>query len=79
MNYEVKNVILSGSPKRKDESTFIQTVTIVTGIVGQTYKGFENLDMLDVEFPATGKNATQIEALIQSKAAEFSSTKYPNT
>lgn len=79
MQYELKTVILNGPVSRKDVNTFTQPIMVITGIVGQTYEGFSNKDPLVVDFPATGLNADQIEALLYTAATAESARLYPNT
>ena len=79
MNYEVKNVKYEGSVKVKNETTFSQFVNVTTGIVGNTYDGFDTTDTIEVEFPSTGLDATQIAEKIQTDSVIFSSSRYPNT
>ena len=79
MNYELKTLHLAGSAQRKDVDTFNQPITIVVGVVGQIYEGFENRDAYLAEFPATGLNADEIEALLYTQAQAYVTATYPNT
>ena len=79
MQYELKNVEFVGSVRKKDDNTFIQTVNATTGVVGQTYNGFTNMDSIDIEFPASGMDANQIQTLIQQQSAAYVANKYPDT
>ncbi len=79
MQYEVKNIRYEGSPKTKNETTFTQFVNVTTGIVGNTYDGFTITNTIEVDFPSTGLDATQIAEKIQADSATYSALKYPNT
>lgn len=80
MQYEIKGELeYIGAPKGKNVTAYTQCLKVCTGIVGQTYEGFTNNDVLFVDFPATGLDADGIKALIGSAATQFVSVKYPNT
>lgn len=78
MVYEVKRIEYNDKPFIKDESTLIQHVSIFTGVVGNTYD-MTVRDFASVEFPSTGIDAQEIITFIDSKCAEISAEKYPNT
>ena len=78
MQYELKKIEYIGNPREKNATAYTQSVHITTGIVGQTYNGFVNMDLLPVDFPATGIDADGIKNLIISAATAFVVTKYPN-
>jgi hypothetical protein len=53
-------------------------VNVTTGIVGQPYVGFQNVDTIVVEFADT-LTGVQIEQSVIAQCAAFSANKYPNT
>lgn len=79
MEYILSNLMYIGAPTKKDENTFTQMVNVKTTISGQIYEGFTNVDTISIDFPSTGLDANQIEALILTSATQFVATKYPNT
>ncbi len=79
LEYEVKNIRYEGAVKVKNETTFSQFVNVTTAIVGNTYSGFDATDTIEIDFPSTGLDATQIAEKIQADSVAFSSAKYPNT
>jgi len=79
MQYELDTIQLPTPPVRKDENTFTQRAIVITKIVGQTYPGFVNMDAVNMEFPAAGLDADQIEASLYTQAQAFVASTYPNT
>lgn len=80
MNYEVKNADFYGAPvdSGTDPLSRIWDISVESGIVGQTYKGFTNSDLTKFTFLKTDSQ-TQIEDKMQAAAIAFVATKYPNT
>lgn len=79
MKYEVKKVKWEGVTQVENETTFAQYVNVTTGIVGNTYEGFDKTDTVKILFPSTGLDATQIAEKIQTDSVSFSKEKYPDT
>lgn len=79
MEYELKSFRRFGELVQKDANTFLQVVYVYTGIVGQKYEGFQNMDELTVEIPAKSLDQDQINNLISLECAAFVSITYPNT
>lgn len=80
MNYQVKDTNWLSAPKVKhtDPTKVVVQVAVNTGIVGQTYPGFENQDIMVAEFPIS-MTGTEMQADTVVQAAAFSAAKYPNT
>lgn len=80
INFQYLDYIPNGHPViSEDLASLTQNITVITGIVGNTYTGkFIQGDSLDVVFPSTGLDATQIIALIITKAQEFVAANYPS-
>ena len=86
MNYELKSAVPRGLPYDKkdnplDENSPVKygvNVIIKTGIVGQTYDGFQNMDLGFCELLRT-ETINQALGKIEAYAIAFVATKYPNT
>lgn len=80
MNYAVIDTNWVGAPKVKatDPTKVEVYVNVTTGIVGQTYEGFNNMDTVAMEFPIS-MTGTEMQASTATQAADFSAMKYPNT
>lgn len=81
MNYELGSTKIIGTPKVVviDE---VEVLVIPTGlftkVVGQTHKGFENFDKVEVPILKTdGEDKRKVKQ--DAFAKEFIKTKYPNT
>jgi regulation of enolase protein 1 (concanavalin A-like superfamily) len=79
MNYEVKDTNWVSAPKLKDgdPTKVVVSVNVTTGIVGQTYTGFVNVDTVEFEFPIS-MTGTEMQVDTAIQAAAFVATKYPN-
>jgi len=80
MNYELKDTNWVSAPKVKaTDPTLVEVyVNVTTGIVGQTYSGFQNVDTIVMEFPiAMSGTDMQADTLVQGAA--YVATTYPNT
>jgi len=79
MNYEVKDTNWVSAPKVKEsDPTKVEVfVNVTTGIVGQAYTGFINVDTAKFEFPIE-MTGVEMQASTAVQAAAFSSAKYPN-
>jgi len=80
MNYELKDTNWVNAPKVKatDPTKVEVYVNVTTGIVGQTYSGFQNVDTVVMDFPIS-MTGTDMQANTQVQAAAYVATKYPNT
>jgi regulation of enolase protein 1 (concanavalin A-like superfamily) len=80
MNYELKDTIWVGAPKVKatDPTKVEVYVNVTTGIVGQTYTGFQNVDTVLMDFPISMTGA-DMQTSTTTKANAYIATKYPNT
>lgn len=78
MEYILKSSTSKQVPYTNKDGEYGIDVLIKTGIVGQTYNGFQNLD---VSFCPLEKTDTidDIEKKIEKFAMEFVSKKYPKT
>jgi hypothetical protein len=79
MNYEVKDIKPAALPFTKNSVYGVQLI-ITTGIVGQTYTGFVNVESNDDTFcPILRTDGTDAaEAKFVIFAADYVTTKYPN-
>jgi hypothetical protein len=77
MKFEPKKIDWIGSPVKQEDGSYKQQTIISIGIVGNTYEGFINQKTLIVIWPATGKNAEQIEASIKQQVDSFVQQIYP--
>jgi len=79
MNYELKDTNWMNAPKVKEgDPTKVEVfVNVTTGIVGQTYTGFQNVDTVEMEFPIS-MTGTQMEAETQVQAQAYVTATYPN-
>ncbi len=79
MNYEVKDIKPAALPFTKN-GVYGVPLIITTGIVGQTYNGFVNVESNDDTFcPILRTDGTDAaEAKFVIFAAAYVSTKYPN-
>ncbi len=76
MEYKLIKTKAKGLPITKNE-VYVMPTIIFTGIVGQTYLGFENIDLdycpiLDTD------NSVQIQAKMDAFGADYVAKKYPN-
>ena len=80
MNYEVKNIQPQGLPETRNEVYGVPLI-ITTGIVGQPYNGFVNVESnADTFCPILKTDSTDsAEAKFATFAAAYVATKYPNT
>lgn len=80
MNYIVKSQEPFALPETRDAVYGVQLV-IKTGIVGQTYEGFENVDCNPDTFCPILRtdNTDEAETKFVIFAATYVATKYPNT
>ena len=80
MNYELKDTNWISAPKVKegDATKVTVLVNVTTGIVGQTYPGFQNVDQVWMDFPIS-MTGTDMQADTNVQGAAFAATKYPNT
>lgn len=80
MNYELKDTNWIGSPKVKegDPTKVVVYVNVTTGIVGQTYPGFQNVNTVLMEFPISMTGA-EMQAETSVQAAAYIVSTYPNT
>lgn len=80
MNYELKDTNWISAPKVKaDDPTKVEVyVNVTTGIVGQTYSGFQNVDTVRMEFPISMTGA-EMKVNTEVQAAAYVATTYPNT
>ena len=79
MNYEVKDVKPTALPYTRNEVYGVQLI-ITTGIVGQTYPGFVNIESNNDTFcPILRTDGTDAaEEKFATFAAEYVANKYPN-
>jgi regulation of enolase protein 1 (concanavalin A-like superfamily) len=80
MNFEVKDTDWVNAPKVKEsDPTKVEVyVNVTTGVVGQPYIGFSNVDTVLMDFPIS-MTGVEMKANTAVQAAAFSSAKYPNT
>ena len=80
MNYELKDTNWASAPKVKvDDPTKVEVyVNVTTGIVGQTYSGFQNVDTVKMEFPIS-MTGTEMKTATDVQAATYVAATYPNT
>lgn len=78
MQYQLKSTILNGTPKAKEDGTYVQNVTVFTKIVGAYENKFIQTDFIDVIIPNT-LTLSEASDLITEKATEFVASTYPNT
>jgi hypothetical protein len=78
MEYILKSATSKQVPYTNRDNVYGIDVLITTGIVGQTYDGFQNLNIGFCPIERTD-NINQIQAKINLFATNFVTTKYPNT
>ena len=80
MNYELKDTNWVNAPKVKatDPTKVEVYVNVTTGVVGQTYSGFQNVDTVLMDFPIS-MTGTDMQADTLVQGAAYVATKYPNT
>ena len=80
MNYEVKDTNWVNAPKVKaNDPTLVEVyVNVTTGIIGQTHKGFQNVDTVLMEFPIT-MSGEDMQTSTAAQAAAYVTANYPNT
>lgn len=78
MEYILKSAISKQVPYTNRENVYGIDVAITTGIVGQTYVGFENLDIGFCPLEKTD-SIDDIEIKIGAYSRNYITTKYPNT
>ena len=80
MNYELIDTNWMNAPKVKEgDPTKVEVfVNVTTGIVGQTYIGFQNVDTVKMEFPIS-MSGTDMQADTTVQATAYVVATYPNT
>lgn len=78
MQYILKSATAKQVPYTNRENVYGIDVLITTGIVGQTYNGFQNLNVAFCPIEKTD-DYNSIEIKINAFATSFVSKKYPNT
>lgn len=78
MEYILKSATSRQVPYTNKENVYGIDVLITTGIVGQTYDGFKNLNVGFCPVEKTD-SVNQIQAKIDAFATTYVATKYPNT
>jgi hypothetical protein len=78
MQYIKKSATAKQVPYTNKENVYGIDVLITTGIVGQTYDGFQNLNLSFCPIEKTD-DINQIQAKIDAFATQYVATKYPNT
>jgi len=78
MQYIKKSATAKQVPYTNKENVYGIDVLITTGIVGQTYDGFQNLNVAFCPIEKTD-DINQIQTKIDAFATQYIATKYPNT
>ncbi len=78
MKYILSKTKPQGLPVTDDKGNYLIPTIIYTGIVGQTYPGFENIDVDKCPILKTD-NSDQIQAKMDAFGAAYIAKKYPNT
>jgi len=78
MQYIKKSATAKQVPYTNKENVYGIDVLITTGIVGQTYNGFQNLNVAFCPIEKTD-DINQIQTKIDAFATQYIATKYPNT
>ena len=78
MEYKLNSAIAKNLPYTNKDGVYGIDVLIKTGIVGQTYSGFENLNIGFCVIEKTD-NVNTIQDKINTFATNYVANKYPNT
>ena len=78
MQYVLIKTTSNELPYTNKAGVYVIKTIIYTGIVGQTYNGFQNIDVGECPILQTD-NTTQIQAKMDAFGTALISQKYPNT
>lgn len=79
MEIEVIKIEYLGSTRTKDETTMVQDVKVISGIIGNPYPEFRATDFFQIEFPNEGLDVKGIMNFISEEVSVLINNKYPNT
>ncbi len=78
MEYKLNKTKAQGLPFTNNDGVYVIPTIIYSGIVGQTYAGFENVELDNCPI-STSDNTDQIQAKMDAFGMAYVAAKYPNT